>query len=82
MKAEQNAGESTAGRGSSKGTNIGAGKDWSICRIERRPGDWKEEREKEASGKKPDHAQHCRARFNSKCNRKPLEGFKQENDII
>lgn len=48
----------------------------------KKTGDWKEERERETSGKEPDHAWYCGAGFNSKCNRKPLEGFKQENDII
>lgn len=46
--------------------------------IERRPGDRKEGWEEETGGKEPDQARPHRAGFNSKCNRKPLEGFKKE----
>lgn len=47
----QNAGESTAGRGSSKRTNHEAGKDQCICRREGGPADWKEGKEEEMSEK-------------------------------
>lgn len=63
-------------------TNCEARKDQHICKIERSLDDWKEEKEVETSGKELDHTGPCRAALNSKCYRKPLEGFKQENDII
>lgn len=39
---------------------------------------WKEGREEEMNGKEPGLARACRAGLNSKSNRKPREGCKQE----